>query len=112
MSDYSLMNLDVLKEDIELQTVYTVKDGNRFSKIRKDAKFITQLVADQFNDRDNDNVILTRNEVADMLMAVGRIELETQTLQQLSGTTIYQLENLLKNPWFKIASKIRSIFVK
>ena len=112
MPDYSLMNLDVLKKDIELQTAHTVAEGNRFSKIINDTALITQLVADQFNDRNNANVTLTREEVSELLKAVGRIRIETYTLRHLSGTTIYQFEELQKNPWFRAAAKIRSIFVK
>ena len=112
MSDYSLMNLDVLKKDIELQTAYIIEEGNRFSKIHNDTELIIQLVSDQYNDRGNDTVTLTREEVSAMLKAVGRIRLETHTLRHLSATTLYQFEDLQKNPWFKIASKIRSIFVK
>ena len=112
MSDYSLMNLDILRQDIELQTAYTIEERNRFSKILNDTELITQLVADQFNDRGNDTVTLTREEVSAVLQAVGRIRLETRTLRHLSGTTIYQFEELQKNPWFRTASKIRSIFVK
>ena len=112
MSDYSLMNLDVLKKDIELQTAYTIEEGNRFSKILNDTELITQLVAGQYNDLGNDTVTLTREEVSAMLKAVGRIRFETHTLRHLGGTTIYQFEELQKNPWFRTAAKIRSIFVK
>ena len=112
MSDQSLMNLDILKKDIELQTAYAIEDGNRFSNILWDTELITHLVADQFDDKSNANVTLTRYEVSEVLKALARIRLETRTLQHLTGTTIYQFEELEKNPWFKIAAKIRSIFVK
>ena len=112
MSDYSLMNLDVLKKDIEQQTAYTIEEGNRFSKIHNDAELIMHLIGDKFDDRSDANVTLTHEEVTVVVMALTRIRFETHTLRHRCGTALYQFEVLPKNPWFRTAAKIRSIFVK
>ena len=111
MSDYSLMNLDILREHIEIVKKFDADFIHQTSTEYTDARheFLSQL-RPQLHARGE--VTLTREQAEEMVRLVVHADIALGKADDDIDYMLHRLTQLSENPWFKIASKIRSIFVK
>jgi hypothetical protein len=105
MSDYSLMNPDHLRNEIRDMETETLPNSVQYSaKLHDDLDRIREHFADQYN-AGNDHIILTREQVADVLRVVADVDLNRWRYTSPREFALRVYKNLLKDRRWYIAAK-------
>jgi hypothetical protein len=106
MSDYSLMNPDHLRKEIHDIEHELVPQTEQFAeKVSADIDRIRGYVADQYNDVTNDQIVLTREQVQDVLRTLAEIDMYRWRYFRPHQFALKVYKNLLKDRRYFIAAK-------
>lgn len=109
MSDYTLMNPDHLKSETLTLMNELIPEQRKFAeKVHADAQRINGYVEDQYNDKDNDTIVLTREQARDMIVSLARIDANRWRYYGPYEFMLATYKRLLKDRrWFIAAKYLR-----
>lgn len=102
MSDYSLMNPDHLKSEIkDLETELIPELKKLANELNEDCARVLDHVSDQYNDADNDTIVLTRDQATDLIRTLAKVQFNRYRYFHHHEFTLKVYKTLLKDRrWF------------
>jgi hypothetical protein len=109
MSDSSLMNPDHLKSEIHYLETENIPASKKLAEeLNEDFERILDHIRDQYDDRSNDTIVLTRDQARDLVMTLGKAKFNTYRFYHTSEFMLKVYKSLLGDRrWFTAAKYLR-----
>lgn len=109
MSDYSLMNPDHLKSEIhDLETELIPAAEKLEARLKDDCERVVEYFSDQFNDKNNDTIVLTREQADDVLKTMYEFKFNRYRYSSAMKFQLRVYKHLMKDRrWFTAAKYLK-----
>lgn len=107
MGDHSLMNPSYVLQEIHDMELLTEKDAEFSAEISADLDRLREHFADQYNDETNDKIVLDREQVADVLRFLGKIDVNRYRYTHHRPFIIRVYKTLMKDRRWIVGSRLR-----
>lgn len=110
MSDHSLMNPDFLKKELEDCTTLYAETETFVRELEISTERITDILLNARHDQSNGNITLTADQVSEIAMFVGTVEIYKYRFTSPRQVMISHYKQLLKDRRYRIATKLLNLF--